>query len=65
MTVLADDDNATYPITYLLIQAKREHALKPLTLRIDEKQTNHTSKQLRQILLQYHNLGMKPFHTVA
>ena len=65
VTVLADDDNAAHPITYLLIQAKHEHALKPLTLRIDEKQTNHTSQQLRQLLLQYHNLGMKPFHTVV
>ena len=65
VTVLADEDNAAHPITYLLIQAKHEHTLKPLTLRIDEKQTNHTSQQLRQLLLQYHNLGMKPFHTVV
>ena len=34
-------------------------------LRINEKDTYLSSKQLRQLLLQYHNLGMKPFHTVG
>ena len=62
--VLADG-NSDHPITYLWLTAIETQTGELLHLRINETHTNYTSKQLRQLLLQYHNLGMKPFHTVG
>ena len=62
--VLADGSNDN-PVVYLWLTATQAHSNALLTLRINEKDTYLSSKQLRQLLLQYHNLGMKPFHTVG
>ena len=64
MQVLADGSSDN-PITYLWLTAIDTHTGELWHLRINETHTDYTSKQLRQLLLQYHNLGMKPFHTVG
>ena len=62
--VLADGSSDN-PITYLWLTAIDTHTGELWHLRINETHTDYTSKQLCQLLLQYHNLGMKPFHTVG
>ena len=58
-------DGGRIPTIYLWLIATQAHNNTLLTLRINETHTALSSKQLRQLLLQYHNLGMKPFHTVG
>ena len=58
-------DGGRIPTIYLWLTATQAHSNALLTLRINETHTAFSSKQLRQLLLQYHNLGMKPFHTVG
>ena len=62
--VLADGSSDN-PIVYLWLTTTQTHDGELVTLRINETHTVLTSKQLRQLLLQYHNLGMKPFHTIG
>ena len=58
-------DGGRIPTIYLWLIATQAHNNTLLTLRINETHTALSSKQLRQLLLQYHNLGMKLFHTVS
>ena len=58
-------DGGRIPTIYLWLIATQAHNNALLTLHINETHTALSSKQLRQLLLQYHNLGMKPFHTVV
>ena len=58
-------DGGRIPTIYLWLIATQAHNNALLTLRINETHTALSSKQLRQLLLQYHNLGMKLFHTVS
>ena len=62
--VLADGSSDN-PIVYLWLTTTQTHDGELVTLRINETHTVLTSKQLRQLLLQYHNLVMKPFHTIG
>ena len=58
-------DGGRIPTIYLWLIATQAHNNALLTLHINETHTALSSKQLRQLLLQYHNLGMKLFHTVS
>ena len=62
--VLADGSSDN-PIVYMWLTTTQTHDGELVTLRINETHTVLTSKQLRQLLLQYHNLVMKPFHTIG
>ncbi len=59
------DEGGRIPIVYLWLTTSQTHDGELVTLRINETHTALNSKQLRQLLLQYHNLGMKPFHTIG
>ena len=58
-------DGGRIPTIYLWLIATQAHNNALLTLHINETHPALSSKQLRQLLLQYHNLGMKLFHTVS